>query len=731
MERLPLRTAATVTPAATPFASRRASVYDDGLKMKRSSCRARRVVCCAAFGTLAVLVRPPGVDATTTQLFTQTTVEDFEEGEATGTSVTAPGQVEPGLTSRRFAVDSAFLWSSALSRDGSTAYFGGGDPGRVYSVPVAGGQPRMLAQLPEPWVTALAAEGGDSLLAATTPGAKLYRVSTKDGKYKEIAHLDTEHIWSLVYDEKKRLTYAATGVSGKVVVIDAQAKVKVLWSADDQHLVSLVPDGQGGMLAGSAEKAILFRISDAGKARAIADFEAQEVRAIATVGNVTYVAVNNFESGESEDKTIKDKGAKGIALVIGGNSPAAPGKLPRPGAPKAKGAVYRVEAGGAIESVLTLSQGYFTSLLADKAGNVFAAAGSEGKVYRIDVNRNTALVLDLAERQALSLLLSPRGFLVGSGDAGAVYAAELASPAQATYLSKVFDAARFAKWGRLRYGASASLAIETRSGNTAKPDANWDGWVKLLEPAFANNQGFGRVASPAARYVQYRVNLPSSSVLRETVLSYRPQNLRPRLVEMTLADPPSPTAEKREHSPLLKLRFKVENPDNDTLSYRLSYKRETDTLWRPVVPADEAITKAEYDWNTEAVPDGDYVVRVQVSDAPSVYQDDALDFTFTSAPVLVDNTRPAIANLSATAPTLSGQALDVGSAITAIEFQIDGGQWHAASVADGLLDQKTEGFSLKLPRLSPGDHSVAVRAFDAANNLGVAHVVVTIKGSSK
>jgi hypothetical protein len=146
-----------------------------------------------------------------------------------------------------------------------------------------------------------------------------------------------------------------------------------------------------------------------------------------------------------------------------------------------------------------------------------------------------------------------------------------------------------------------------------------------------------------------------------------------------------------------------------------------------MVPADEPITKAEYDWSTDTVPDGNYVVRAVVTDAPSVAQSDALDFTFVSSPLLVDNGRPGFTNLTSAAPIISGHAVDAASAISAIDFQVDGGPWHAASPTDGLLDQKAEAFSFRLPPLTAGDHSVAVRTFDAANNLGVAHLLVNIK----
>ena len=49
-----------------------------------------------------------------------------------------------------------------------------------------------------------------------------------------------------------------------------------------------------------------------------------------------------------------------------------------------------------------------------------------------------------------------------------------------------------------------------------------------------------------------------------------------------------------------------------------------------------------------------------------------------------------------------------------------------AAPSDGLLDQRVEAFSLRLPPLAPGPHVVTVRAFDAADNIGSARVMVQI-----
>ncbi len=44
----------------------------------------------------------------------------------------------------------------------------------------------------------------------------------------------------------------------------------------------------------------------------------------------------------------------------------------------------------------------------------------------------------------------------------------------------------------------------------------------------------------------------------------------------------SPAARKTPRSPIVKLRWKTENPDDDELPYRLYYREETEVNWKPL-----------------------------------------------------------------------------------------------------------------------------------------------------
>jgi hypothetical protein len=695
----------------------------------------------ALFFTSAALASAPA-SANATKFFTQATSKDFEEGEASGTMVQPTGELVPGMKTSVVEAPSAFTWCSALSRDGAVAYFGSGDEGKIFAVETKGGgktgdKARLVATLDAPWVTALAVRPDGSLLAGTTPGGRLFSIDPRTGAAKELARVAAEHVWAIVYDDRSATAYVGTGAPGKIFAVDAHGKSRALWDAHDKHVVSLARDDDRHLLAGTSDEAFLYRVGLDGRGEALQDFEAEEVRAVARAGDAVTIAVNDFD--KTAPLSFGPVAAKGTKIVLAqGGAPSSAGALPRPGARKSKAALYRLERDGRIEQIFSIADGYFTSLAVDdKTGDVFAATGSEGRVYRVRADRTAALAIDLPERQALTMVRANGAFLVGTGDVGAIYRARPATGAEATYLSKVLDAEARAQFGLLRWHGAKGVTIETRSGITAKPDDAWSAFQRLADVRASGDGGAGQVASPAARYVQYRVTLASEGArLTDLTLAYLPQNQRARVTEFTASDgtaaggtAPAPgTPVVHAHATVLKLRWKIENLDGDELDYRLAFREQNEAVWRPLGGPD-ALLKPEYDWNTEGVADGTYIVRVTTSDERAQPRERALESTYLSAPVLVDNRRPEVAGLAAKYPFVSGRARDDASPITQIEMAVDGNEWHEVAPTDGICDDLVEGFTVKLPALAPGPHDVTVRAWDSADNVGAASITVRPTGT--
>ena len=133
-------------------------------------------------------------------------------------------------------------------------------------------------------------------------------------------------------------------------------------------------------------------------------------------------------------------------------------------------------------------------------------------------------------------------------------------------------------------------------------------------------------------------------------------------------------------------------------------------------------------WDSTAFADGRYQLRVTASDAPSNPGPEALSYSKESEPFAIDNTPPAISAVTA-AP--EGQRLRVrfraADALTNIkksEYSVDGAEWRVMLPATRLFDSRELEFDFLTEEVKPGEHTVAIRVWDANDNLAAAKAIV-------
>jgi hypothetical protein len=682
--------------------------------------------------------------AVTTRSFNASSYKEFDEGDGDNVFISSTGEVTPGASSDRVSVEADALWTAVRGDDG-TIYAGTVDKGQV--IAVFGGKARVLASFEKetPWIGALVLDAsGKTLYAGTVATGSVYAIDVKTGKATLVVKLDADHVWALAFGADGKTLYAATGTDGKLFAVDVAAKkATVAWDADDTHLLAMTRAKDGALWLGTADDAVLYRFDPkSGQARAMADFAGNEIKAVAEVDGAVVVAVNEFDpkAGSAPPKKPQAKGtaAKPPEAGSGPGADKATGAdaTPRPGERKGRGAIFRVETDGRVEQLHALADGYFTSVAVD-GGDIYAGAGSMGRVYAVRADRTVVTVFDVTERQVNAVLAGKGGLAFATGDSAAVYTSS-GTAKGASYTSKVLDAGFPATWGNLRFRGTGGLTVETRSGNTAKPGKGWSNWEKLgAAKKGSADTTVGQVASPAGRYVQYRVKLDGpGATLRQVTLYYLQQNQRPRVTDVSVGDDAAgktpvtlATGATKPRSPILKVRWKVENPDGDDLAYTLDVRPEGDAEWRPVPTSSGAdpYTKTDFDWNTEALPDGWYRMRVSATDARSNPRDLALAASYVSPPFLVDNSKPQINGLTVKYPAATGLAADAFSRIDEIAYSVDGGDWVMAYPKDGVFDDVAEAFSLKLPDgLAAGPHTLSIRVADEADNIGAASVTFRV-----
>jgi hypothetical protein len=290
------------------------------------------------------------------------------------------------------------------------------------------------------------------------------------------------------------------------------------------------------------------------------------------------------------------------------------------------------------------------------------------------------------------------------------------------WTSKVLDAGLRAHFGKIEWRSDGTLELQTRSGNTEKPDKSWSAWSTSLTAP-------GKVDSPAARFLQVRARWgrDAKAVLHELQVAFVTDNARALITELTAGEKRSNTGGSSipesgsppdEPKAKIELSWKVENPDSDKLRFRLFYRPLGTEQWFSMLDADEELTKTSYSWDTSGLPEGHYRVRLDLSDELSNPPERVKRHRLESRTIIVDNTEPRITKLSLNGARLQGTAVDGVGPIARIEFGIVGGKtWFPLFPNDSVFDDKTESFDSDVSQHVPsGPHMVVVRAYDAAGN---------------
>ena len=703
-------------------------------------------------GLIAALALP--ASAVVTSTWTVETYQQFDAGDASNAFITSTGELRAGWNTKRTALEGDAVWSALRLADGSVL-LGSDADGTVYRV--SGDTSKKVASIPNAIaVVALAQTSDGTVWAGTMPGNKLYKIDVAGGKATASVTLgqtgktsDVETVWSLA--ASGNTLYAGTGPSGKLYAISG-GTAKEVFDTDDKRITALTTTSDGKVWLGTSERAVVFRYDPSkNEARAMADFAGNEISSLAPYRDGVVAAANDLAEAvvptgktasqiEAAEKPTTLKGQTAKAPDVG-SKPGADKDAPtvtdlgRKGAKKGKGALFRIGSDGRLDQLHALTATYFTSVAVGGDGTVYAGAADKGRVYLVDNEGAVATAFDVDERAVSQVWVDKTGVAFATDDAAAAYRTTGRAD-QARYLSDVLDAKAVSRFGKITWNASGKVKVETRSGNTAKPGVGWSDWAAPsgLGKLGGGNDG-GKVASPPGRYLQFRVALDDDDArVRRVMTYYVPQNQATAVSDITIEPatveklPTLKDSAAKPRSPLLKLKWKIENPDSDETTYTLEARRDGEANWRPISTGKAPLTATTWEWNTETYPDGWYRVRITGSDAAANSPDRALASTATSTMFTIDNTRPAIENLKVAYPKATARATDALNTIAEMAYSIDDGPWQLGATTDGLFDDATEDLTLALPAGLPrGTHTLAVRVADAAGNVGAMSTTFVIK----
>ena len=688
---------------------------------------------------------------------------DIERGDANGVSIADNGALTlaPAFT-EVYDTKQAYVWAAVADNAGNV-YLGTGHEGRVFKVDAAG-KGSLLYKTSELDVMALAVDASGNVYAGTAPDGKVYKINAR-GEASVFFEPKTKYIWALAFDGQGRLLIG-TGDKGVIYRVTPDGRGSALIRTSQANITSLKVEANGNIIAGTDPGGLVLRISPEGKAFTLFDSAQKEIREIALGrdGSVYALALSEaagsgasntaatsasptapmvISSEEGVTVTISD-----VQIIDSGSSSSSSTPSASSGA-QAKSALYRIDANGVTDVVWSSNDITAFTAMIDDNGRAMIGTGQKGRIYSAMLHGKPSLQIQSTEAQTSRIVRTNAGQLyVASSNLGKLFKLGGSTVATGSYVSSVRDANTVATWGRAAFVGEGDIEVQTRSGNTANPDSTWSDWSAGIKTADG-----GAIASPRARYLQWRATLKGANTkLREVTVSYLPRNLAPQLTSLALQpagvamqplpqQPPDPNLEQSGIDPAtfgvstnmpprkfyqkgaISLQWTGEDRNGDKLEYSVFYRAANSNDYYPLKTG---ITENYYTVDANGLPDGRYVFKVVVSDAPANPGAMALTDEEETEPIEVDNTAPVV---TAAAPQVSGtnaevtfQSEDKTSVIRRAEYQLDGGEWKPVFPTDGIADARREEFKVAVTLPDRKPHVIALRVFDANANVGSAQV---------
>ncbi|HZT61466.1 MAG TPA: hypothetical protein VFA21_22865 [Pyrinomonadaceae bacterium] len=701
---------------------------------------------------------------------------DLLAGESHGVSVTDTGalMLAPQFT-KLFDTEQAYVWSSAVDPAGNV-YLGTGHDGKIFRVG-ADGKGALLYDSAELDVTAMVVGRDGALYAGTSPDGKVYRI-TSDGKADVYFDPADKYIWSLAVMSDGSLA-VGTGDKGKLYRVraaGAKPEDSLLVDTNETHIISLAVDKQGNLIAGTDPGGIVLRVGADGKAFALYDSPLREIHALAPAADGSIYALALSDAATAPKPAATPQTTQTVSTNSGGG--AVTGTVTtvdesgtttttlgtqtqtqtrsRNDLQNARSAVFRISPDGGSDVLWSSTTVTAFSVAASPRGaGVLIGTSDKGRIYSVTDDGRDTLLVQSSEDQISSLVVRGREVLVASSNQGKLFRFADDVVSEGTYESPVRDAKFVAAWGRVWWRGQGQVELQTRTGNTERPNATWSDWsAAYRDPAGA------QVASPRARFIQWRAVLHSTpngaARVEDVSLAYLPRNVAPEVTQIQVLPvgvalqsavqiPVDPNIETSGLDPSLigpqvqipprrmfqrgaiSLQWQAEDRNGDTLEYTVYYRSVNESTFHVLK---ENLRENFYSTDSATLGDGRYVFKVVASDAPENSLGQALTGERVSEPVDVDSTPPQVRAVGEPQVTPDGHVRvrfnvdDASGMVRRADVSVDGGDWHAVFPEDGIADSPHETYALDLPIPAAGEHTISLRAVDGSGNVGSARVVV-------
>jgi outer membrane protein assembly factor BamB len=612
-----------------------------------------------------------------------------------------------------------YIWDLAFAPDG-TLFVATGDKGQVFAV-APDGKSELFYASDEAHIRVLAFDSTGNLIAGTEPSGRILRISRSSGKSAADGFV-------LYETSKREVTSLAVAADGAIYASAIGEKPRPGGSAP--NIVIATPQGTTTLTTGGQ----------------ISSGQSQLQQQFVPFPPLLSSSIYRLSADGAPEElwSSREDVVYTLGLASDGRLLAGTGN---------NGALLAVDGRGVFAQLAKAGSAQITGIARNSSGKVFLCTANPGKVFSL--GPEYAAEGTYESRSFDSQLFSQWGRLEWWGP----------PPSAPDKSSSHSNASR----SNASHIDDPRLEFFVRTGNTEDPSKEWSRWFGPYSKSGT------AIEAPSARFVQWKAVIHdgrSGDGIEWVSLAYLPRNVAPVIdgiaiqepgiraqsqstigasqpTVVTLKQPPSPnttgvimtqsgatarfelppqgTLQKGYQSVL----WSAHDDNDDELRYAVYFRGESEHEWKLLK---DNLEQKFYSWDTTTLPDGAYYLKMVATDAPSNPPDGARKTERESERFEVDNTPPVIEGLQVgpASGKMSGghpasfTARDASTTIERAQYSLDGGEWILLAPDEPVSDALVEHYNIGLPSLPPGEHSIAVRAYDRFENVGSAKTTFTV-----
>ncbi len=655
------------------------------------------------------------------------------DSEREGFALTWQGQLVRGLDHRSLDIAGPeVLWD--LTGDGQGGVLiGSGHGGELYQMD-AKGHSILLAQLEGEEIFSTLALPSGEILVGCGPGGQLFKVAP-DGGAELLGTLEGGYVWDMARHPETGDVWLAAGSPAAVYRWKNGEELTQVRELGAQNCLAVAFQADGQLLLGTQGPGLVYRMDTGRPEEATILFQApqDEIRQFmrGPQGQTCFLALNSAQETGGQD----------------GDSNGTSGKMP-PGllemmdmAPIStvdRSAVYRVHAAGTVEQQwsgdLDLMIAAYSATFGWLAGGPLDQDEGQAVLYGL-LEKKQSIELtrwsggDILDIQVLPQTKGDDRILVAQAHPGSLTEVGRFQEGYASVTSPALDGGHPTRWGRLSWTGqdrNGRLRWSVRTGNSAEPGEGWSAWTEGW------NDRDHALDLPPSRYIQWRAQYPRDKDADFRIdglsLSGWQPNLPPLLARLEIEQVSdislggmmngsdnvtqsfqsglqvefgrNSRAERRVDQkraavtrPVRVFTWQGSDPNGDRLLYRLEYRRQDATSWRTILKGTQETIGA---WDTSAVPDGSYTVRLRASDELDNPLGQSDESEIRMGPVQVDNTPPEMDDFrlerTSNGFLIRVHCVDAASPLAEARLILPDGSSERLDPLDRICDSRSETF---------------------------------------